>query len=209
MGHESSDRDRRVRQADRLARILSVLQLIQSKGRWNAKSIADELGVTERTIYRDLQALEFAGVPWYFDIGSESYRVRSDYQFAVPTLSNDEIIGQVIASSVARASDLFVGDAVQRATQKFAAATNKESQRLIADARAMVSVLNLQVADHSGARDTIVLIQSAILDGKQIEGRYSSPYESEAIDVQLNPFRLCLVKKRMVLSWNSAYRVRT
>jgi len=37
------DRDRRVRQADRLARILSVLRLIQSRGRWNAKSIAKEL----------------------------------------------------------------------------------------------------------------------------------------------------------------------
>lgn len=33
------DRDRRARQADRLARILSVLRLIQSRGQWNAKTI--------------------------------------------------------------------------------------------------------------------------------------------------------------------------
>ena len=41
MDHDSHkrrpDRDRRARQADRLARILSVLRLIQSRGQWNAK----------------------------------------------------------------------------------------------------------------------------------------------------------------------------
>jgi hypothetical protein len=80
-GANHSDRDRRARQADRLARILSVLRLIQSRGQWNAKAIARELEVTERTVYRDLQALEFAGVPYYFDEDAQSYRVRSDYRF--------------------------------------------------------------------------------------------------------------------------------
>ena len=34
------DADRRLRQADRLARIMRVLQLLQSRGRWNVTSIA-------------------------------------------------------------------------------------------------------------------------------------------------------------------------
>ena len=57
------DRERRARQANRMARILGVLRLIQSRGRWNAAGIAAELGCTVRTVYRDLQTLEFAGVP--------------------------------------------------------------------------------------------------------------------------------------------------
>lgn len=50
----TSDRDHRARQAERLARILSGLRLIQSGGQWNARAIAQELEVTERTVYRDL-----------------------------------------------------------------------------------------------------------------------------------------------------------
>ena len=79
-GASRPDRDRRLRQADRLGRILNVLRLIQGRGRWNAKAIASELEVTERTVYRDLQALEFAGVPWFYDAEEQSYRVRADYR---------------------------------------------------------------------------------------------------------------------------------
>jgi DeoR/GlpR family transcriptional regulator of sugar metabolism len=51
----------RVRQAYRLARILTGLRLIQSCNQWNAKAIASELEVALRTVYRDLQTLESAG----------------------------------------------------------------------------------------------------------------------------------------------------
>ena len=40
------DRDRRLRQADRLGRILNVLRLIKGRGKSNAKSITAELEVT-------------------------------------------------------------------------------------------------------------------------------------------------------------------
>ena len=47
---------------------MKVLELIQSRGRWNAKAIAAELECGEvRTVYRDLETLEFAGIPWHYD----------------------------------------------------------------------------------------------------------------------------------------------
>ena len=67
MAKKRTDADRRVRQSDRLARVLRVLQLIQGTGPWTAPSIAKELECSERTVYRDLQTLAAAGVPWFFD----------------------------------------------------------------------------------------------------------------------------------------------
>src|SRR5947209_1883065 len=64
---KTSDADRRIRQADRLARVLRVLQLLQSRGNWNVPSIASELEVSTRTVWRDLKVLEFAGVPYAND----------------------------------------------------------------------------------------------------------------------------------------------
>jgi DNA-binding IclR family transcriptional regulator len=80
MARKRTDAERRVRQSDRLARVLRVLQLIQGPGNWNAQAIAKKLGCSERTVYRDLQTLAAAGVPWYFDDFSQSYRLREGYR---------------------------------------------------------------------------------------------------------------------------------
>lgn len=82
MGETTSrrtDSERRARQSQRMARLFRVLELIQAKGIRNAAAIARELGCSERTIYRDLNTLEAAGVPWYFHAESGSYRVRDWY----------------------------------------------------------------------------------------------------------------------------------
>jgi biotin operon repressor len=76
-----TDADRRVRQCERLGRLLRVLQLIMSKGRWDADGLAEELGCSRRTVYRLLQTLSMAGVPWYFDDKCRAYRVRPGYRF--------------------------------------------------------------------------------------------------------------------------------
>lgn len=80
MSKKRTDAERRVRQSDRLARVLRVLQLIQGTGPWTAQSIALELQCSERTVYRDLQTLSAAGVPWYFDDFNQSYRIRDGYK---------------------------------------------------------------------------------------------------------------------------------
>ena len=59
--------DRRLRQADRLARVMRMLQLLLSRGRWNARDIAAEQECSERTVFRDMQVLELAGIPIVFD----------------------------------------------------------------------------------------------------------------------------------------------
>ena len=80
MAKKRTDAERRVRQSDRLARVLRVLQLIQGTGPWTAQGIAKELECSERTVYRDLQTLAAAGVPWFFDEYSQSYRIRDGYK---------------------------------------------------------------------------------------------------------------------------------
>jgi len=194
-----TDSDRRVRQADRLARILRVLGLIQSRGHWNAQAIAAELEVTERTVYRDLQALNYAGVPWFYDDEAKSYRVRSDYRFAVPSLTDQELLGQAVATAITQSSGLDVGGGAGPTTRKIAATVSEERKQLLADAEQVISVLGLQLADHRAHREMIQTAQMALINKLRVNGIYRSPYIPRPIEVRLDPMRLCLVKNAWYL----------
>ena len=65
----------------RADRLISILMILQNSRRVTARVLAEELEVSERTIYRDVMALNIAGVPVYTERGPgggisllESYR---------------------------------------------------------------------------------------------------------------------------------------
>jgi len=188
------DRDRRVRQADRLARVLRVLELVQSRGRWTTKAIADELECSERTVYRDLDVLRFAGIPYFREGDQQFVRVRPDFRFPVITLTDDEVLGLSLAATLTKAPGLDVTAGATPATRKLAAVMKQETQDLIDDAQRLISVLDLKLVDHSRHHDIIRTVQMALMQGKQISGLYESPYEAEPVKLKLHPYRLCLIK---------------
>jgi predicted DNA-binding transcriptional regulator YafY len=56
-------------------RLLYILNLLRSRRNLNAGRLAEECGVTERSIYRDIVALSEANIPIYYDNG---YKLASD-----------------------------------------------------------------------------------------------------------------------------------
>ena len=54
----------------RAGRLIALLRLLQTRGRLTAHELASELEVSERTVFRDIEALSGAGVPVYAVRGS-------------------------------------------------------------------------------------------------------------------------------------------
>lgn len=194
-----SDADRRVSQANRLGRVLKTLQLIQQRGRWNAKEIARELGWTERTVYRDLVVLEAAGVPCYFDQEIQAYRVREGWRFPAINLSIDELVGQAIATTITRTPGLDVGTGAKVTTQRLAVGSKLETQELLEDVEQLIQVLDLKLADHSRHADKLRVSQWALLERRQVIGEYESPYLKDPVKLTLHPYRLCLTHQAWYL----------
>ncbi|MGE5611021.1 MAG: helix-turn-helix transcriptional regulator [Bacillota bacterium] len=58
----------------RLSRLIHLLTLLRVRDGHTARSLAVELEVSERTVYRDLNALQMAGMPFSFDSESGGSR---------------------------------------------------------------------------------------------------------------------------------------
>jgi predicted DNA-binding transcriptional regulator YafY len=153
--------------------------------------LAAELECSEKTIHRHLAVLEIAGVPWYYDSHDRCYHVRPGFKFPVVNLSPDELLGQAAAASVTKAAGLDAAADARPATRKIAAASSQEVADLLADAEAVMEVLNLKLADHSRHQELIRTAQWALIQRKQVTGQYVTPYQEKPVRLSLHPYRLC------------------
>ena len=198
MKRSRSDAERRLRQAVRVARPLQLLTLIQGPGPWHAKDLAGELECSVRSIYRDFQVLELAGMPFYHD-PVMGYRLFSNARFHVPALTQDELIGLAVATKLAEAPNLRPGRGSEAVTRKMTATTSVPNKALLALATDLISVIDLKLADHRLHQGVIRTVQSALLEHKQLTGTYRSPYETQSVRLTLHPYRLCLLKQAWYL----------
>ena len=75
----------------RADRLLSLALLLQARGTATARALAGELGVSVRTVYRDLAALGAAGVPVVTEAGpGGGCRLMEGYRFPLRGLRPDE-----------------------------------------------------------------------------------------------------------------------
>ena len=194
-----SDADRRVRQADRLARVLRVLELIQGNGRWNAANLASELECSERTVHRYLDVKKYAGIPISFHAEDACYRVRPGFRFPTLSIRDDQLLDQGIVANLAATPSLSVGEGAKVVAEKIAATSDTQSQKLLEDASHLINILDLKLVDHSRHRDMLRTIQWALIRNQQLSGHYASPYRDRPTRFVLHPYRLCLMRQAWYL----------
>jgi predicted DNA-binding transcriptional regulator YafY len=100
----------------RADRLLSLALLLQARGTATARALAGELGVSVRTVYRDLAALGAAGVPVVTEAGpGGGCRLMDGYRFPLRGLRPDEAEALLILGVPAVLRELGLAGALSAA----------------------------------------------------------------------------------------------
>lgn len=154
-------------------RLLSLLLMLQTRGRVTAPQAARELEVSVRTIYRYVESLGAAGVPVWSEQGrSGGISLMPGYTTDMTGLTAQESRALVALTGRAVPNDLGLGTALDSAVHKLIAAVPTPHRDAAEQARQRVLV------DHTGwyrSADPVphlAVVQDAVWQGRRLRIRY-------------------------------------
>lgn len=159
----------------RASRLVSILLLLQARGRMTAQTLADEFEVSVRTIYRDIDDLSASGVPVYADRGREGgFQLLEGYTTRLTGMTPAEAESLFLSGLEGPAAELGLGESTAAARLKLLAALPSARR---ADASRVAARFHLDPIDwYRAASDLAFLPQlaAAVWGGERVRIRYES-----------------------------------
>ncbi|GEK02612.1 YafY family protein [Streptomyces sp. 1-11] len=172
-------------------RLLSILLLLQTRGRVPARELAGRLEVSVRTIYRDVEALSASGVPVYAERGRHGgIELLAGFRTDVTGLTADESRALfILAAQGAHAAlglDTALGSALRKVMAALPAphrpAAEVASRRVLVDATRWLS----------GPQQAVDLevLQDAVFSDRRLRLRYRHSGDQEPSAYTVDPYGL-------------------
>ncbi len=172
---------------------MSILLLLQTRRQLTARELAEELEVSLRTIYRDVEALAAAGVPVYADQGrAGGYRLLDGYRTKLTGLTEQEAAALFLVGMPGAAAALGLTAETSAAELKLLAALAPDQRDR---AGRLKNRFHLDLpAWYQEAEDSPQLagVAEAVLHDRRIKVRYRRWEAPREVDRVLDPYGLVL-----------------
>lgn len=174
----------------RLHRVLRLLTILQSGSSPTVTELVDELGISRRTLYRDLNILEAAGIPYYHE-ADKGYRLAPSFFLPPVNLKVTEAMGlMMLAKAAAARSDQPLSSEAIQAVRKLVAQVPAGIREICQEMIGRTSVRPGPAAVIADDGDIYTTLQAAIDQRRTVTFQYDSFFERKRIDVVLDPLHL-------------------
>lgn len=185
----------------RADRLLSMMILLQNRGRMTAGQLAEELEVSERTIYRDVLALSVSGIPVYCERGpGGGVRLVDNYRTSLTGLNENEARALFMLSIPAPLVELGVGNELKAAMLKLAASLPASKRSEEEYVRQRIHLDSIPWFQSEEPAPHLQIIQQAVWHDQRLQVTYRADFGTQ-IDSVIDP--LGLVAKASV--WYLVY----
>lgn len=192
------------------SRLLSILMLLQTRGRMSARELAAQFEVSVRTIHRDIDQLSAAGVPVYADRGrSGGFQLMDGYRTKLTGLTQAEAEALFLAGLPGPAAQLGLSGVLSAARLKVMAALPATVQP---NAERIASRFHLDPVGWFRGPEPLPALQTvaqAVWSGHMLKLRYRAANESELRARELAPLGLVLKGGVWYLVAQSGKSIRT
>lgn len=179
---------------EQLSRQWKLIQLL-AKARYGvvADSLADELACNRRTVYRDLDALMFAGFPITSERrdGRVFYRVIDGFRLGDTPFTPDELLALGFSEDLLRVLEGTVfHDSIQSALAKIRASLGPELAGFLARLRESFRVLPGPHKNYADLADVIRTLNEAVLARRTVRMKYTTARTGETAARAFDPYRV-------------------
>ena len=186
---------------NRVDRLMAYLVMFQSRGLLRAKDLAAHFEISERTVYRDIDALSQVGVPIY-GVAGEGYRLMEGYYLPPVTFSPAE------ARALALALSMFMGFSVDGETWNSAETARDKIRSILPnrqkrEVEALQTVLDFYAFPQPQINfddQQFLNFQQAIHDQQLLQLTYHSFGSNEQTQRVVEPISMVLLNRTWILS---------
>ncbi|MGI9591680.1 MAG: helix-turn-helix transcriptional regulator [Myxococcota bacterium] len=179
---------------DQLARQWQLIQrLAKSRAGCGLDELAEELGCVRRTVYRDLDALMYAGFPVVSAKrdGRSFYRFLDTFSLGDVPFTPDEILALAFGEDLLRTLEGTVfHDSIASALQKIRAGLSPELVEYLARLGESFRVLPGPHKTYAHLRNTIQALHDAVLRRRTVRMRYRTGRTGNVANRDLDPYRV-------------------
>ena len=179
---------------DQLARQWQLVQrLARSRAGANVDELAELVSCTRRTVYRDLDALQFAGFPVTSERrdGRAFYRFVDTYRLGDVPFTADEVLALAFGEDLLRTLEGTVfHDSIRSALAKIRTGLGPELAEYLARLGQSFRVLPGPHKNYSRFRDTIRALNDAVVARRTVRMRYRTGRTGKTATRDLDPYRV-------------------
>ena len=181
----------------RLSRLMTILTQLQTKRILTASEFANKFSVSNRTIYRDIKALEEAGVPILTEDG-KGYYLMEGYRIPPVMFTESE------ANALITAEQLILKNKDASFVKEYTEAINKIKSVLRYNTKEKVNLLSNRLAfryntDNNQTSNLLSTLQLALTNFSCSEIKYFSIEKKEITKRIIEPFALYNTQENWVL----------